>query len=45
MCWAIIGEHYDANKYKMTIRRLESNILKKEVVSEYEKNFIPKKHI
>lgn len=39
MCWAIIGEHYDANKYKMTIRRLESNILKKEVVSEYEKKF------
>ncbi|GFI09614.1 chaperone protein HtpG [Lachnospiraceae bacterium] len=39
VCWAIIGEHYDVNKYKMTIRRLESNILKKEVVSEYEKNF------
>lgn len=39
MCWAIIGEHYDANKYKMTIRRLESNILKKEVVLEYEKKF------
>ena len=39
MCWAIIGEHYDANKYKMTIRRLDSNILKKEVISEYEKKF------
>lgn len=39
MCWAIIGEHYDTNKYKMTIRRLDSNILKKEVVSEYEKSF------
>lgn len=39
MCWAIIGEHYDTNKYKMTIRRLKSNILKKEVVSEYEKVF------
>lgn len=38
-CWAIIGEHYDANKYKMTIRRLESNILKQEVVLEYEKKF------
>lgn len=39
MCWAIIGEHYDTNKYKMAIRRLDSNILKKEVILEYEKKF------
>lgn len=39
LCWAVIGEHYDPAKYKMTIRRIKSNLDQKEVVSEYEKKF------
>lgn len=39
ICWAIIGEHYSMQNYKMSVRRINSNIIKEEVVNEYEKRF------
>lgn len=41
LCWAIIGEYYD-NNYQFNVRRFDTNILKKEVINEYEKNFYTK---
>jgi hypothetical protein len=37
LSWAIISEYYDKSKYKLTIHRIESNILDKNEVAKLEK--------
>lgn len=42
LCWAIIGEFYDINKFKFSIRRIDSNLFKESVIKNFEKKFYPK---
>lgn len=42
LCWAIIGENYGLNEQLLTIRRINSNILKKSSIEEYERKFYTK---
>ena len=42
LCWAIIGEFYDINEFKFSIRRIDSNLFKESVIKNFEKKFYPK---
>ena len=42
LCWAIIGENYGLSEQLLTIRRINSNILKKSSIEEYGRKFYTK---
>lgn len=42
LCWAIIGEFYDINKFKFSIRRIDSNLFQEPVIKNFENKFYPK---